>query len=308
MATPDVSEQLGWLAERELAAVIDQLRRSLPTLDANGPKRALIELQGRLPVVVSGARVGLPSEQTPATHLLKASVAGLDDVVANEAYCLALARALGLPTASARRGSALGRDYLLVEQGGLGAGPRASFCEALGVPRGRSAEADGGPSAADCFALLRTAVPTPARDILTLVDAFAFNFLVGNHEAGAASFALLHAPGGTRLAPLDELVCTAIYPQLSRKLALRIGGKRRPRSVRRRQLERFAEAAGLGPAAVRRRIAQLAARAPRVALQVRDDLAARGERAPVLGRVSTIVSERSEQLSTELAAPRRPAA
>ncbi|HEY6781226.1 MAG TPA: HipA domain-containing protein [Thermoleophilaceae bacterium] len=289
--------EVRWLDEQQLALVIDELPRTPP--DDADPAPALADHQGRLAVVVEDDRVGLPPGGTPGTHVLKTSMPGLDDVVANEAYCLALACELGLPAARGTRGAARGRDYLLVERPRQ---PQQSFCQALGVPAERRYEATGGPSAADCFALVRATVPTPARDILALVDVVAFDLLIGNHDANANSFSLLTTPVGPKLAPLRDLVSTAVYPQLSRKLALRIGGKRRPDRVRRRQFERFAESAGLGPSAVRRRVIQLSTRAPRAALRVRDEFASRGEHPPVLGRIGTLVGERSEHLLAELTA------
>ena len=297
MAPGSAPHDIRWLDEQQLAVVIDELPRTPPA--ETDPAPALADHQGRLAVVVEDGRVGLPPGGTPGTHVLKTSVPGLDDLVANEAYCLALARELGLPAARAHCDRARGRDYLLVERPGQ---PQQDFCQALGVPAKRRYEASGGPSATDCFALVRASVPTPARDILALADVFAFDLLIGNNDASAKSFLLLTTPAGPRLGPLRDLVSTAVYPQLSRKLALRIGGKRRPEKVRRAQLERFAAEAGLGPAAMRRRVIALATRAPRAALRVRDEFTSRGEHPPVLGRIGTLVGERSERLLAELTA------
>ena len=45
--------------------------------------------------------------------------------------------------------------------------------------------------------------------------------------------ALLLADSGVRLAPLYDLVSTAVYPGLDRKMAMKLGGEQRPDYVRR---------------------------------------------------------------------------
>jgi serine/threonine-protein kinase HipA len=99
-----------------------------------------------------------------------------------------------------------------------------------------------------------------------------------------------------RLAPLYDLVSTAVYPGLDRKMAMAIGGEYRPGYVRRRHVERFAEQTGLGAAAVRRRMLRLAERA-------RGDAAESVERIgprPVLERVLETIERRAGWLAGEL--------
>ena len=139
---------------------------------------------------------------------------------------------------------------------------------------------------------------TPTGDIIGLFHAFAFNLVIGNHDAHGKNFSLLYAAETTHLAPLYDLVCTAAYPGLSRKLAMKLGGEYRPQYVRRRHVERFAESAGLGPAPVRRRIAELAGRMPEAAARVAGRF---GER-PIVDNVLRIIGERADLLRRELAA------
>lgn len=57
-----------------------------------------------------------------------------------------------------------------------------------------------------------------------------------------------HAWKGTpRLAPLYDLISTAVYPGLGKKLAMKIGGENRPEYVRARHLARFADDLGGEP-------------------------------------------------------------
>ncbi|WP_374088030.1 hypothetical protein [Methylomicrobium lacus] len=45
---------------------------------------------------------------------------------------------------------------------------------------------------------------------------------------------------GTQLAPFYDLLCTAVYPHLTQKFALKIGGENRSRWLMARHWERFA--------------------------------------------------------------------
>jgi serine/threonine-protein kinase HipA len=51
----------------------------------------------------------------------------------------------------------------------------------------------------------------------------------------------------TQLAPFYDLVCTAVYPNLSQKLAFKIGGENRPHWLMWRHWDRFAEEIAVKP-------------------------------------------------------------
>lgn len=293
-----------WLDEASLAAALAELptRPLLAGPDA-GVRLSLAGAQDKLPVVVEGDRIGVPLERTPSTHIVKTPIARFDDTVANELFCLALARELGLSAASAELRSAGGREFLLVErydrhrvEERVERIHQEDFCQALAIPPQVKYEAEGGPGLADCFGVLRDASSERAADLLGLTDAVALNFLIGNHDAHGKNFSLLHAADGTRLAPLYDLVSTAVYPGLDRKLAMAIGGEYRPDYVRRRHVERFAAAAGLGVAPVRRRMLRLAERARVSAPEV----AERVGRRPVHDRVLETIERRAGWLRGEL--------
>jgi serine/threonine-protein kinase HipA len=90
-----------------------------------------------------------------------------------------------------------------------------------------------------------------------------FNFLVGNNDADGKNFSLLYrgadsASLDTRLAPLYDLVSTRYYPELTRELAMKIGGEYSSDRVSMANFEQLAEDAGLAKPLVRRRVPELA--------------------------------------------------
>lgn len=301
--------EVRWLDERELAAVVTELpRRPLFADPEDGVRLSLAGVQDKMPVVCHGDRIGVTAGHTPSTHILKAPIQRFEDTIANEAFCLRLAAALGLTTAKAQVARAEGVEFLLVERYDREMQKEAvrrlhqeDFCQALGVPPERKYEAEGGPSLAACAGLLRAASASPAQDLLALVDAASFNLIAGNHDAHAKNLSLLYSPTGARLAPLYDLVCTAVYGGLSRKMAMKVGGEYRAQYVERRHVERFAEACGLGPAAVRRRMLRMALSIGDVAGEVLTELCDEGEDRPVLERVVTLLQDRAARLQGRLA-------
>jgi serine/threonine-protein kinase HipA len=113
------------------------------------------------------------------------------------------------------------------------------------------------PTFADSFGLLRRAATRPARDILKLLDAAIFNLIIGNADAHAKNFSLLHRDGAIVLAPLYDLLSTVAYPDLSPKLAMKIAGKATLDEIELRHWGVFAGKVGLAVPYVQRRVKEL---------------------------------------------------
>jgi serine/threonine-protein kinase HipA len=311
-----------WLDEDALTQLIDDLPTRPMHADEDGEYRlSLAGAQDKLPVVVgAGGRIGLTKGQTPSTHILKTPIARLDDTVANEAFCLALGRAMGIDAATAAPHRVGTREFLLVERYDRRSDDhdnvtrlhQEDFCQALGVPAQRKYQAEGGPSLADCFALLRTAAAVPAREIVRLLDHLALSFLVGNHDAHGKNHSLLYLPktADAVLAPAYDVLSIFAYHRkhnLSRKMAMAIGGEYRPEYLRSRHLARMLDETGLGAAAARRRLLGHASAVPELARAVRADFHDAGWDAPVLEDVIALIDARAAILG-EIAAPVRRAA
>lgn len=131
------------------------------------------------------------------------------------------------------------------------------FGQTLSVPAQRKYASEGGPTFNDSFALLRQAATRPARDILKLADAAIFNLIIGNADAHAKNFSLLHIDSTIRLAPLYDLLSTIAYPDLSPKLAMKIAKKATLEKIEPRHWDRFAEDVNIGAPYLRRRVRQL---------------------------------------------------
>lgn len=258
------------LSDAELAAVLRELPRRPLLAGEAGIRLSLAGAQDKIAVRVEGDAVSLPLGGAPSTHILKPAVERFAGVVYNEAFCMRLAAAAGLPAAQTEIRSVEGIEYLLVERYDRRHGQDADgapqlerlhqedFCQALGIVSELKYQKEGGPSLKQCFALLREISSAPVLDLARLLDAVIFNFLVGNNDAHAKNFSLVYRSGETRLAPLYDVVSTCHYPELTREMAMRIGREYRWDRVTKKSFEQLAEDAGLAKPLVRRRVPELA--------------------------------------------------
>jgi len=276
------AEQAGveWLDERQLMNLLEELPRRPMLAGRDGIRLSLAGAQDKLPVVFDGERIGLPKGGQPSTHILKPAIAAVEGSVINEGFCLALARAMGMLTAEAQIFNANNRQVLLVarydRRAGLGGQPerihQEDFCQALGVVPEMKYQNEGGPDFKASFDLLRKATRPSAPQVLRLLDAVVFNALVGNHDAHAKNFCLLHA-GTSRaepptLAPLYDMLSTAVYDHLTPKMAMKLGNKYKFSEVQARHWDQFAQIAGLSKAQTKKRVLRMAQDLPGAARQL----------------------------------------
>ena len=262
------------LSSPELAGILRELPRRPLLAGETGIRLSLAGAQDKIAVRVEGESVSLPLGGAPSTHILKPAVERFAGVVFNEAYCMRLAATVGLSVAKTEVGRVEDVEYLLVERydrthrrttegATLERLHQEDFCQALGIVSENKYQKEGGPSLKQSFALLREVSSAPVLDLARLLDAVIFNFLVGNNDAHGKNFSLLYRGAGTtivetRLAPLYDLVSTRYYPELTRELAMKIGGEYSSGKVSTTNFEQLAEDAGLAKPLVRRRIPELA--------------------------------------------------
>lgn len=274
---PHGSNNIQWLSDQQLVETLDELPHRPMLAGKDGLRLSLAGAQDKLPVVFDGHRIGLPQGGTPSTHILKPPILAVSESVTNEGFCLALAQSVKLPTAEAEIRQTNGRSYLLVKRydrlsNDTDATARLhqeDFCQALGVIPEMKYQNEGGPDLPKCFDLIRKVTRPSAPQLLHLFDYVVFNSLIGNHDAHAKNFSLLYTNLATQtertLAPLYDVLCTAIYPNLTQKMAMKLGSKYKFSEVHSRHWEQFADSTGLAKAQTRKRIIALAKKLPAAA-------------------------------------------
>lgn len=285
-ATPPFlsSSEPRWLSEGELASLLDELPTHPLMADEDDDEGIRLSLAGtrdKLGVLSMGGRIGITRGHPPSTHIVKVPPSQLPGLVANEAYCMSLAREVGLVVATVSPLLAGDRQALLVERyDRFREGSRVrrlhqeDLCQAASRPPEAKYESDGGPGVAECGALIRTHAAGPGAALLRFLDALLFNVLIGNADAHSKNYSLLlEGPSAPRLAPLYDLISTRAYGRrFGRKMGMKYGGEYRPDRIRGRHLDRLGDALGIAHRRVRKHAEDMATAALRSRAAARDRL------------------------------------
>ena len=157
----------------------------------------------------------LPSGDAPSTWILKPD--GPHAIAANEATCLWLAAACGLPVPEAELLDVAGIPVLAVKRYDRQDAPAGDIparvhqedgCQATTMPPRLKYEEQGGPALRDFVSVIRNF--GDPRDVTGLLRRTTFNMAVGNADAHAKNFSILHDAGSSavRLAPLYDVLST----------------------------------------------------------------------------------------------------
>jgi serine/threonine-protein kinase HipA len=220
------------LSESELASLVANLREA--PLGAGGRVRiSLAGIQEKLLLTrMPNGSWGQPIDGTPSTHILKPEIARFPNTVENELFCMRTAKYLGLPVAEVDTMIVGGRKMIIVErfdrvvheEGSVSRLHQEDLCQATETSPDQKYEESGGPSLKQIATILQQ-VASP-ESVETLLEAVVLNVLIGNGDAHAKNFSLIHEQGGRiRLAPLYDLMSTLIYQD--DRLAMFIDGVHR---------------------------------------------------------------------------------
>jgi serine/threonine-protein kinase HipA len=243
-----------------------------------------------------------PYGDAPSTWILKPD--GPHPMAANEATCLRLAAACGLDVPEAELLDVAGLAVLAVRRYDRQDPPTGHIpdrvhqedgCQATAKPPALKYEEQGGPALRDLASLLRN-FGDPG-DVTTLLRRTTFNMAIGNADAHAKNFSVLHPPDSPtiRPTPLYDVLSTIALEmtdgagQLLRAdthLGQRVGGQADIEKVTAADL--IDEAAGWG---IRRRAASA------VVAEMLDRVLAAIRVTPGDERVLTVIRKQAERIS-----------
>ncbi|MBB4169307.1 type II toxin-antitoxin system HipA family toxin [Rhizobium sp. BK538] len=290
------------LDDAGIVRVLDALPMRPLLAGEEGLRLSLAGAQSKVPVVLIDGQIALPLHGQATTHILKPPIARFPGTTENEALVMMLAAAIGLDVAPVEPRFAQGRPFLLVERYDrirdasslVRRIHQEDFCQALGVPPETKYASEGGPTFKDCFELLRRVSARPATDVLKLLDAAIFNLIVGNADAHGKNFSILYDDQGPRMAPLYDLLSTVAYPDLSPKMAMRIGKRATLAEMDADGWQMFAKEAGIGFPLLRRRITELCDSAVESAGSVAEKLTHSSANSTSIFEIAELVTARAK--------------
>lgn len=256
------------LTETELYNILQSLPSRPLLAGEQGVRLSLAGVQDKLAVYVEGEKVAIPLNSAPSTHIIKPDFSTFEGVIFNEAFCLNLARKIGLLAVEAEIRKVKDIDCLLIKRYDryfihAEKNPiqicrihQEDFCQALSIFSTNKYQNEGGPSLKQCFDLLRRESSIPAIDLERMISAVIFNFLIGNCDAHGKNFSLLYHDK-LQLAPLYDLICTAYYHDLDNKMAMKLGGEYKINHISMKNFDKLADDVQLAKPEVRKRIHDL---------------------------------------------------
>jgi len=222
-------------SEEEMDRLVENLRSAPLGVD----RRVRISLAGVQEKLLltrrPDGRWGRPVDGTPSTHILKPEISGYPHTVENEAFCMRVAKHLGMVVADIETTTLGGRKLIVVSRYDRVVAPsgdverihQEDFCQATGTMPAHKYEQDGGPSLHKIAGILSEADPDSLGSLLRAVT---LNIAIGNGDAHAKNFSLLHdRAGALRLAPLYDLLSTLMYGD--DRLAMYVDNVRRTNRV-----------------------------------------------------------------------------
>jgi serine/threonine-protein kinase HipA len=196
-----------------------------------------------------------------STHIVKPTIS--DDfpgLAWNELFCMRVAGQIGLTVPQTWLREIDRQPCLIVERFDRtwnddlpGQIHLEDACQALGAFEKYEYDDDGakvGPGFPELSSLI-DAMSVPALERRKLRTWAIFNLLIGNADAHGKNLAIIHGiDGGAEISPFYDLVCTALYRDLTRDLAMAIGTGRQPHVLQGTDFEEWAHDMAIRPSAV----------------------------------------------------------
>jgi serine/threonine-protein kinase HipA len=259
------------IEDNRLIAIVDSLhkRRRLPVGTDDPSPLAGMQSKIALTVMPDGSLAEpVPGSGAPTTHILKVPDQEHIHDGSLEYEAMRLSQEIGFSTADVSLLPIGGVNVLLVTRFDRARDKedrvvrihQEDFAQALGLPSALKYERRGVPGRRfDVEAVRRIldATADPAGEKELFIQATLFDLFVGNVDAHAKNFALLHEPGGRiGTSPRYDILPTRLDDTLTDELAYRIGDATTLDEISGKDFDRFLQTIGIPSAAARQRLSR----------------------------------------------------
>lgn len=291
------------LTEEELNELIDRLPRYPMLAGEHDIRLSLAGVQNKLPVYFDGEAISLPMGTAASSHILKPPIANYPYTVHNEYFCMQLALRAGLQVPETLILQSHKPLYLIKrydraydQDGNLVRLAQEDFCQAMSIPPDNKYEKEGGPSLKGCCELIRNYSIQPAKDLSAILDWVIFNYLIGNADAHGKNISLMLTETGPKLAPFYDLMSTAVYPGLTEKMAMKIGGENRPEWMIIDRWEQFSKDTGIGFKLIKNKSLKMVTLLAQIMDDLADDVHQQYGECELIGKIIELIESRSGKL------------
>jgi serine/threonine-protein kinase HipA len=195
-----------------------------------------------------------PIGTAPSLYLVKPDIKSLDGVwssAANETIVMRAAKHCGLEVAEVfyepvTKSCVVKRFDRTLSASRIKRLVQYDFCQLSSTRSDKKYEHEGGPGIKSCIDIIKKNSARPAPDLKRFFEWLFFNLMVGNNDSHAKNLSLYQLAGdGNRLTPHYDLMCTRLYPGLSKEFALRVGDKTMPGEIGSEQVSALAAELGM---------------------------------------------------------------
>ena len=292
------------LDNQSLKEILDLLRRRPLLAGDDGLRLSLAGAQDKIAVGMKDGKITLVKGHTPTTHILKPLIEDIKDSVHNEVFCMRLAAMMGIDVPSVEIRWLGDTPYFLIERydrikteaGKVSRLHQEDFCQAMGIMPDIKYEREGGPSVADCQTVLRENSVRPAADNLRFLERVIFNYLIGNADAHGKNYSLLYTNAKPHLAPAYDLLCTRVYPELSIRMAMKIGKKYKPDDVFLRHWNRLVPDTKAAHKNLESQLVKMANHCVDKAEKLHSNFEAKGVKSEIFGDIIAVIKKRANHI------------
>jgi serine/threonine-protein kinase HipA len=291
-----------------LKEILELIKRRPMLAGDGGYRLSLAGAQDKLAVGFKNNQVLLMKGGAPTTHILKPMIERVKDSAHNELFCMKLAHKMGIEVPHASLHYVDDTPYYLVERydrvmdnhGGVTRLHQEDFCQAMGISPEIKYQAEGGPDIGQCQSLISQNVAKPAVDQIKFLNRIIFNYLIGNADAHGKNFSLLYLGDKPELAPAYDLLSTAVYLDLSEKMAMKIGGEYKPRNIYRHNFFRLVPETKAAQTSINKQITVMTDKIYDAAVTLKSDLEQEGLCSEIFETILGVIKVRVQKLSAKV--------